>query len=226
MKTAVVLTLAVTTTLGLSACGGESKPKAADAITKMQARLKTYKSIDMTLSGTSDQKPISTTLHGPTKGTSFAGSAVIDGQNIQMIQANGTAYTKASAEYLRQTGAGDYTDMFADKWLKGKDSEDEDVLSKAISRLTTKKLTALSAPDTKVASDKLNGKNVWKLTSKDGKNTAWVTKGDFDLLKGTGSDFNIGKNGGSTNTLVINKHDEPENITAPAGAVDVSQLGN
>lgn len=218
--------IATALTLGLAACGGESKPKPMDAVTKMQARVKTYKTIDLTLSGTQNQKPISMTLHGATTGSSSAGSITLDGQTAQIIQTGDASYIKAGADYFKQKGADEYSGMFADKWLKQTQSDNENFLSTLMTGLAREKpsgkANTLSSSDTKVTSDKLNGQSAWKLTTKDGQHTAWLKRGTFDLLKVTGSDLGDNKSDVSKETITVNKHDEPENITAPAGALDVS----
>lgn len=230
MKNRAAFTLVVTAaTLSVTACGGESKPKPMDAVTKMQARLKTYKTLDFTVTGTRDGQPTTMKIHGPSSGSSMVSDVTENGNTGHAVFVNNAIYLKADGDSLKKDGASDATSqLFAGKWLKknaalsGQDNLMKSILDPMIAANPTGKAGSLSGSDTVVTSDKVNGHDAWKLTASDKKHIMWVQKDSFDLLKfqgmTTGGDID-------SPTLTINNHDEPEDIKAPAGAVDLSQLG-
>jgi hypothetical protein len=143
-----------------------------------------------------------------------------NGLSFELIQTGGSVYIKGSPAFYRHVGGAAAAQLLQGRWLKAPASSPEFASLSSLTDLRRLVDTALSTPGgvAKSGTATVNGKRAVVLTS--------PSKGGTLFVARTGRPYPIqitkqGANGGS---ISFDRWDQPVALTAPADALDITQL--
>jgi hypothetical protein len=143
-----------------------------------------------------------------------------NGLSFELIQTGGSVYIKGSPAFYRRLGGAAAAQLLQGRWLKVPASSPEFASLSSLTDLRRLVDTALSTPGgvVKSGTTTVNGKRAVVLTS--------PSKGGMLFVARTGRPYPIqitkqGANGGS---ISFDRWDQPVALTAPADALDITQL--
>ncbi len=224
------LAVAGLTTLALTACGGTAATSgsaptgngegaktgqqvandAADALEKAGA-------VHLRGSGTNDGKPMSVDMH--LQDADATGTITMDGGTLELTNTGGKIYVRASAPFWTAQGVpAQAVPMLAGKWVIVPSAA-----GKEFGQLTIKGMAdELRKPtdgaiDPKVHTGTLNGQKVVVVTQSDGSTLDVAATGSPYPLETVDKGANAG-------TMTASDFGKRTTITAPTGALDLSQL--
>ena len=207
----------------LTACGGsegngESAKKGPQVAADAASALEKAGAVHLTGSGTTDGKQLDVDLH--LQGDDAMGTMSVSGEKLHIVATGGKFYIQASSGFWSQSGVpASAGSALADKWVI--------VPSEAAGQLMPFSLKSLAeqlrAPtDAKIKDDvrtsTLHGKKVVVVTQTDGSTLDVAATGTPYPLQAVDK----GKNPG---TITASDFGKKTTITAPSGALDLSQLG-
>ena len=209
-------------------------PTAEEAWSKAQDRLGTYTSLTMDASGKNEGKLLHMTVRGAVDGKTQQVTAEQGAARFELITVGGKSYMKANDAYLATAGGTtpDATDKAMQKAMKGRwvqmpagSRSEEDTafaggMIKDMRDDSDEDSKKLLSKDATVTADEVNGKEAWKISSKDKSLNAWVSADDkYDVLKVTGAG---GKD--AMSTMIFSDPNAKVDITKPAGAKNLAEL--
>jgi hypothetical protein len=211
----------------LGACGGGAKDNGIEKLSADQALAKVKAAANAITSvhvkGAIDQNGTSLALDVHLGKSSGSGTLTISGGQLEIRLVAGTAYVLGDQAALTAAGApASQASLAAGKWLKG--SATSGSLSSFSSFLNLKSLfNALLTPQGSLktgTSTSVNGVKAFTLidTSTSG-GTLYVAQ------TGKALPLRIKKSGSGGGTIDFTDYDAKVTVTAPAGAIDISQLG-
>ncbi|MFL6239549.1 MAG: hypothetical protein ACJ735_08705 [Actinomycetes bacterium] len=209
-----------------AACGGSSdngvaKKTPDQIIAAMKAALNKNGSFHVAGSGKSGGSGLGVDLNIDAKKNAAVGSLTVNGQRLDLVRIGSAIYIKAPAAFFQAQGApAAAATAFDNKWLKSTTS------SKSFSDLsdvtTVDGFLKPDGPITKGSASTLHGKKVLALVDSKG------TSDEGTLYVQTTGDplpVQIVSGGSDSGTLVFDKFGETVTATAPAAAVDLSNVG-
>jgi hypothetical protein len=206
----------------LTACGGsdgngESAKKGPQVSTDAADALQKAGAVHLTGGGSIDGKEVDVDLH--LQGEDATGTMTIGGQQLKIVDTGGKLYTQGTAEFWTQSGVPASAASALDgKWVIVP-SEAAGQLEPFTLKSLTEELRHPSGAKIKdaVHTSTLNGKKVVVVTQTDGSTLDVAATGTPYPLR----TVDKGANAGTVNASDFGKK---VTITAPSGAVDLSQL--
>jgi hypothetical protein len=218
-----LLTVALAAALG--ACGGSSSgngvaSKSPDAIiAASKAAVDKARSVHVTGAVVASGTPIALDLN-LLSGKGGRGSVSEGGLSFELVQTGSTVYIKGSPAFYRHVGGTAAAQLFQGKWLKAPVNSGT---FGSLSSLTNLRQLADSAfanhgKLVKGASTTVNGQKAISVKEPAKSQTLYVaTTGQPYPIQVTGS-------GADKGTLSFDRWNQPVSLTAPAHAIDISQL--
>ena len=226
---ALVLTLVLTALL-VAGCGSSGKPgksngeeskPAARVLADAKAAATSASSAHVSGSIRSEGTPITLDL-STVRGKGAKGSMSTSGLKFDLVRIGDTLYIRGSDEFLKHFAGGDVAQLLHDKWLKASATQGR---LKSLAPLTS--LGALfegvSAHHGKLVND---GKKTYK-----GEEVVVVrdTSDNSKLyVAATGKPYPVaivGAKKGESGTITFGDWNKSVSLTAPDGAIDISQFG-
>jgi hypothetical protein len=210
----------------VSACGSSSSSsgngiaaKSPDAIvTAASNALLSVKSVNV--AGAFVSSGTSTSLNlDIASGQGGKGSMAQNGLSFQLVTLDDEVYINASPAFWRHFGGAAAATLFNGKWLKAPASGQFSSLS-ALTNLNTLfgKLLGQHGTLTKGKVSTVNGQSVVSVTDTTNGGTMYVA------TTGKAYPIEITKTGSGGGRLVFSRFDQPVSLTAPANAIDITQL--
>jgi hypothetical protein len=160
------------------------------------------------------------------KGSGAQGSITIKGHTVQLVVVDGYGYMKADGSFWKQFAGSAGTAIAAllqDKWLKFPTSNPQfgSITTIADSKALFDQFNSNTGSITNSGATMYQGENVVAIAG-------GPTKGTFYVAStGTAYPVALVKTGSSgSGAIMFSNWNEPVTITAPSGAIDVSQLGS
>lgn len=215
-----------------SSSTSESTPTSArEVFEKTQDRVETYSSVAFSGPMDFEGENADVSLEGTTDGkSSRADVDSVELGKFEVLKVNDSGYMKAPAAFWRKTGAGAASSLVANKWIKlsaddaaAQDLQDISVkpLVESFTSDTDSESRQLLAPDAMLSTEKLDGKDVYRIESSDHKTVVWASQdGKYDLLKFVTSED------GERTEVKVSKHNSVPTISAPQDAFDPSTLSS
>lgn len=220
-----LLALAATLVVGCGGSGSDSSENgvAAKSSTEIlnasKAAAQSATAVHVTGSMVSGGAPITLDLH-LVAGKGGKGRISQNGLSFELVQLNGTAYISGSSDFYKHFAGPAAAQLLQGKWLKA--SSTTGSLASLASLTDLQKLisAALAQHGTlaKGAKTTISGQPAVTVTdtSQDGNLYVATTGKPYPLQ--------ISKSGAGGGKIVFNEWDQPVTITAPANAVDLSEL--
>lgn len=143
-----------------------------------------------------------------------------NGLSFELIQINGTVYIKGSAAFYKHIGGAAAAQLLQGKWLKAPANSSDFASLAALTDLRRLADTTLENTGTltKGGTTTVNGQKVVGVTGS--------SKGGTLYVAATGQPFpaQVTKSGSGAGSITFDRWNEPVTVTAPANAIDVSQL--
>jgi hypothetical protein len=214
--------------LGATACGSGSSSAGADngvsaksatqILASAEAAVKGAKSVHVSGSVVSSGQPITLDLH-IASGRGGIGQMSENGLSFQIVDLAKTVYVKGSPAFWRHFGGDAAAQIFQNKWLKGPATGSLASFA-ALTNLPQLlgKILSTHGTLTKGATTTIAGQKVVAVDDAGQRGTLYVA------VQGPPYPVQISKPGGDGGKLVFNQYDQPVTLTAPQGAIDLSQL--
>ena len=221
MRTRLLVTLGLTAAL-VTACGGsdgngESAKKGPQVAADAANALEKSGAAHLTGTGTQDGKPMQLDVH--VVGADASGTLTMDGGKVDLVNVGGKFYVRAGGQFWTQNGVpAQAVSLLDGKWVI--------VPSQAASALSQFSLQGL-ADELRHPS---NGtiKDAVHTDTLDGHKVVVVTESDGSTLDvaatGTPYPLRIVDKGSEASTITASEFGKKTKITAPSGALDLSQL--
>ena len=221
MRTRLVATLGVAAVL-LTACGGssdngESAKKGPQVAADAANALEKAGAAHLVGSGTQDGKPMKLDVH--VAGSDATGTLTMGGAKVDLVNVGGKLYVRASGDFWTQNGIpASAVSLLDGKWVV--------VPGQAAGELSQFSLKGL-ADELRHPSDGTI-KNDVHTDTLDGKEVVVVTESNGSTLDvaatGTPYPLRIVDKGSQSDTIDVSYFGKKVSITAPSGALDLSQL--
>lgn len=218
---------AVVSCTALAGCGGSSgsassngvQSKSPEAILSAASEaLKGVHSVHVSGTTTSSGTPIRLNL-SLLAGKGGRGEITENGLSFRLITTPKQVYINGSDNFWRHFGGNAAVQLFHGKWLKAPPTGELGSVA-ALTSLQTLfgKLLSTHGKLAKGQTSTVNGQKVVALTD--------TTKGGTLYVATTGKAYpvELSKTGSEGGTLIFDRYNEPVSLSAPANAVDISQL--
>jgi hypothetical protein len=219
------LTLAVTAAL-IVGCGssgssgnGVASKTPAEIVAATKVAADAASSVHVSGSIVSNGSPITLDLD-LLKGKGGRGQLSESGLSFELIQTGGTVYINGSPAFYRHVGGSAAAQLFQGKWLKAPASSGSFASLASLTDIRQLVDTTLANHGTlaKGGSTTVAGQKVIGVTD--------TSKGGTLYIATTGQPYpiEVRKDGASGGKIVFDRWNEPVTITAPANAIDITQL--
>jgi hypothetical protein len=173
------------------------------------------------LSGTirSSGKPVSLDME-LLAGKGGKGTISQEGFTIKLIQVNGAVYINGSAAFYNHVGGAAAAQLLQGKWLKAPANSGELASLAELTNLGKLLDTALAGHGKLAKGDTTTIRGQKAVTVND------TTKGGTLYVAATGTPFplEIAKSGSETGRVSLDRWNQPVELSAPAGAIDIGKL--
>jgi hypothetical protein len=215
---AVALAAAVLTACGGSDDNGEGAKKGPRVASDAASALEKADAVHITGGGTSNG--VTSTVDLRLQGPDATGSITQGGQKLQLVSVGGKVYVEAPSAFWAQSGVPQATAGALDgKWVIVPDSAAASVLPVTLKGLADelRKPTSGATINDAVHTGTLNGKKVVVVTQSDGSTLDVAATGSPYPLRTVDKGTNPG-------TVTASDFGKKTTITAPSGALDLSQV--
>lgn len=221
------LALIVLLVILLAGCGGSSSSSgngvesksATEIVAASKAAADAASSVHVSGSIVSGSSPITLDMD-LVAGKGGKGKLSENGISFELIQVDGTAYIKGSPAFYRQLGGKAAVQLFEGKWLKAPTASGDFAALASLTELRKLIDTTLASHGTlkKGASTTIDGQGAISVTD--------AAQGGTLYVATTGKPFplQLAKGGTGGGKVSFERWDEPVTLTAPANAVDITQL--
>jgi hypothetical protein len=216
----LVLALGVLAGCGSSSSGNNITSKSAtEILTESKAAADSASSVHVSGSIKSGAAPVTIDLN-LVAGKGARGEISENGASFKLILLGGTAYISGSPAFYRSLGGAAAAQLLDGKWLKASATSGEFASFNSLGNMRQLIDTTLAAHGTltKGATSTVNGQQAIAITDTNKTGTLYVA------TNGKPYPVAIAKGGSENGKITFSNWNQPVTITAPANAVDLSEL--
>jgi hypothetical protein len=220
MGSVLVLALGMLAGCGSSSSGNNIASKSAtEILTESKAAADSASSVHVSGAIKSGAAPVTIDLD-LAAGKGARGEISENGASFKLILVGGTAYISGSKAFYRSLGGAAAAQLLDGKWLKASATSGEFASFSSLANMRQLIDTTLAAHGvlTKGATSTVNGQQVIAITDTNKTGTLYVAT--------TGKPYPVAitKGGSENGRITFDNWNQPVTITAPANAVDLSEL--